>query len=88
MLSELDLRVRHVIYRTFSEGGVPRASALAAQLNLPIDEIKADYQRLHEARAIVLDERTKEVWMALPFSAVPTPHRVTSGNRSWYANCA
>ena len=26
--------------------------------------------------------------MALPFSAVPTPHRVTSGARSWYANCA
>lgn len=67
---------------------MPRASALAAPLNLPIDEIKAAYQRLHEARAIVLDERTKEVWMALPFSAVPTPHRVTSGKRSWYANCA
>lgn len=88
MLSELDLRVRHAIYRTFAEGGVPRAAALSAQLTTPIDEIKAAYQRLHDARAIVLDERTKQVWMALPFSAVPTPHRVTSGTRSWYANCA
>jgi hypothetical protein len=88
MLPELVLRVRHAIYRTFAEGGVPRAAALSAQLNIPIDEIKASYQQLHEARAIVIDHRTKEVWMALPFSAVPTPHRVTSGERSWYANCA
>jgi hypothetical protein len=88
MLPQLVLRVRHAIYRTFAEGGVPRSAALSAQLNIPIDEIKASYQRLHEARAIVIDARTKEVWMALPFSAVPTPHRVTSGERSWYANCA
>lgn len=88
MLSELDLRVRHAIYRTFAEGAVPRAAALSTQLNIPIDEIKAAYQRLHAERAIVLDERTREVWMALPFSAVPTPHRVISGKRSWYANCA
>ena len=88
MLPEPVLRVRHAIYRTFAEGGVPRAAALSAQLTIPIDEIKASYQQLHEARAIVIDHRTKEVWMALPFSAVPTPHRVTSGERSWYANCA
>jgi hypothetical protein len=88
MLSELVRRVRHAIYRTFAEGGVPRSAALSAQLNIPLDEIKAAYQRLDEAHAIVLDHRTKEVWMALPFSSVPTPHRVTSGERSWYANCA
>ena len=26
--------------------------------------------------------------MANPFSAVPTPHQVHAGRRSWYANCA
>jgi hypothetical protein len=26
--------------------------------------------------------------MLHPFSAVPTPHRVVSAGRSWYANCA
>ena len=88
MLSELVLRVREAIYRTFAEGGVPRSAALSAQLNIPLEDIKLAYQRLDEAHAIVLDQRTKEVWMALPFSAVPTPHRVTSGNRGWYANCA
>ena len=88
MLPEPLRRVRHAIYRTFTEGGVPRAAALSTQLQLPVEDIKLAYQRLDDARAIVLDRRTKEVWMALPFSAVPTPHRVTSGGRSWYANCA
>ena len=88
MLSELVLRVRHAIYRTFAEGGVPRSAALSAQLKISIEDIKLAYQRLDEVHAIVLDRRTQEVWMALPFSAVPTPHRVTSGERAWYANCA
>ena len=88
MLSELGLRVRQAIYQTFAEGGVPRAASLSAQLNVPVEDVKLAYHRLHDARAIVLDDRTQEVWMALPFSAVPTPHRVTSGERSWYANCA
>lgn len=88
MLSELVLRVRHAIYRTFADGGVPRSASLCAQLNIPLEDVQLSCQRLHDARAIVLDGRTREVWMALPFSAVPTPHRVTSGERSWYANCA
>ena len=83
MLSEPLRRVRHAIYRTFADGGVPRAAALSTQLQLPVEDIKLAYQRLHDAHAIVLDHRTTEVWMALPFSAVPTPHRVTSGGRSW-----
>jgi hypothetical protein len=26
--------------------------------------------------------------MAMPFSALPTPYRVTAGSASWWANCA
>ena len=49
----------------------------------------AAYQRLHAAHAVVLDPRTREVWMALPFSSVPTPFQVRGiGDRSWFANCA
>jgi len=40
MLSELVLRARHAIYRTFAEGGVPRAAALSAQLNIPLDDVE------------------------------------------------
>ena len=45
-------------------------------------------ERLHAAHAIVLDPRTRETWMALPFSSVPTPFAIDGGGRSWFANCA
>jgi hypothetical protein len=88
MLSELVLRVRHAIYRTFAEGGIPLSATIADKFNIPHDDIRLAYTRLQEAHAIVLDPHSREVRMALPFSAVPTPHLVSSGQRSWYANCA
>jgi hypothetical protein len=88
MLTELVLRVRHAIYRTFAEGGVPLSATLSTQLGIPTDEIRAAYERLHEMHAIVLNPHSREVWMALPFSAVPTPFRVEGMGRTWFANCA
>jgi hypothetical protein len=88
MLSELVLRVRHAVYRTFAEGGIPLSASLATQLHLPPEDVRDAYERLHEAHALVLDPHSREVWMALPFSAVPTPFRVDGGDRSWFANCA
>src|SRR5687767_13188147 len=88
MHSEPVLRVRHAVYRSFAEGHIPLAATLAETLHLPLDEIQLAYARLHEAHALVLDPHAKEVRMALPFSAVPTPHRVIGADRSWFANCA
>src|SRR5918993_3369566 len=88
MLTEQVLRVRHAVYRSFAGGQIPLAATLADELHLPVDEIQLAYARLNEAHALVLDPHSKEVRMALPFSAVPTPHRVTSADRSWFANCA
>ena len=83
-----DGRIRHAIYKAFAEGGIPLSATLAHQLHLPHDEILGAMERLHAAHAIVLDPRTREVSMALPFSAVPTPQQVEGGGRAWYANCA
>ena len=38
--------------------------------------------------AIVLAPATLNIWMAHPFSAVPTPYPVVSGSRTYWANCA
>ena len=35
-----------------------------------------------------LDPATAAIRMANPFSAVPTPYRVLTADRWWYANCA
>ena len=67
---------------------MPLSANLAAQLDIPLADVRSAYLRLEEAHAIVLDPHSPEVRMALPFSAVPTPHRVIGGNRSWFANCA
>ena len=88
MLSDLVLRVRYTVYRTLAEGGTPLSATIASKLHMPVDEVREAYRRLHEAHALVLDPHSHEVWMALPFSAVPTPFRVESGDRSWFANCA
>ena len=87
-LQEIDYRIRYAIYATFAEGGVPLSAILSAKLRIPSDELRDAYDRLHRARAIVLDPHTHEVWMALPFSAKPTAFRVLGENREWYACCA
>jgi len=83
-----DARVRHAIYRTFSEGGIPRSEMLSHQLQMTLAEVRSALERLHAAHAIVLDPRTREPWMALPFSSVPTAFSIEGGGRSWFANCA
>ena len=83
-----DARIRHAIYKTFAEGGIPRTTTLCKQLRLQEPELRAAMDRLHNSHAIVLEPRTREPWMALPFSSVPTAFSVEGGGRSWFANCA
>jgi Alkylmercury lyase len=86
-MDALDLRVRNHVYRRFVDlGRAPTVAALRDEL--PDVDVAAALLRLHDAHALVLDANTRELRMANPFSAVPTPHRVEAGGRSWYANCA
>jgi hypothetical protein len=43
---------------------------------------------LAEAHTIVLAPGSRSIWMAHPFSAVPTLYPVVSGGTSYWANCA
>jgi hypothetical protein len=70
--------VRHLIYSRFaSTGEAPAREEIDARTGGRAVELLTD---LHERHAIVLDE-DGHVRMALPFSAVPTAHRVTAGER-------
>src|SRR5688572_26527125 len=83
---ELDQRVRWVVYDvTMREGAPPLASQLAIFLDMPLDDVRASLQRLASARMLVMQEG--EILMAGPFSAVPTPFRVTTSEFSCYGNC-
>ena len=52
-----DARVRHAIYKTFSEGGIPRSEMLSHQLRMTVAEVRTAMERLHAAHAIVLESR-------------------------------
>ena len=87
-MDALDLRVRNHVYSTFvGEGRACTTAETAAALGLADGEVADAYRRLHDAHALVLDD-DGGIRMANPFSAVETPHRVESGGRSWFANCA
>jgi hypothetical protein len=87
-LSAFDLRVRHAVYASFASAAIPAAAAIARVLHARPEEIRDAYERLAGAHVLVLDRESREVRMAIPFSAVPTPFVVESGARRWWANCA
>ncbi len=86
---EIDRRVRHGIYQSFMETArAPTAAGLASALDLPLDAVARSIDRLAAAHAIALAPGTRNVWMAFPFSAVPTAYPVTTAQRTYWANCA
>jgi len=83
------LAIRKLTYRQFGDRGRPPTGVeIAASAGVDISEIRASWQRLHDAHAVVLDASSGELRMANPFSAIPTSFRVHADNRWWYANCA
>ena len=86
----MDADVRRHVYGRLGEGGpAPTVAETALVLGLDAHEVETAYRRLHEQRALVLRPGTSEIWMAHPFSAVPTDYEVEADDgRRWWANCA
>jgi hypothetical protein len=89
ILEGLDREVRYRVYAALAATArAPTAASLAEPLGVETVDLRAALERLHAAHALVLDEATREVRMALPFANSPTAYRVESGDRAWDANCA
>jgi len=83
-----DLTIRNATYACFVElGRAPARADIAALLDVAERTVDDAWERLHDEHAIVLDSAGR-LLMANPFSAVPTPFRVTADGRRWNANCA
>ena len=67
---ELDQRVRWYVYDVTMREGVP---PLASLLDMSVDDVRASFERLANARRPVMQDG--EILMAAAFSAVPTPFR-------------
>jgi hypothetical protein len=61
---------------------------LAAALGHPTDDALALLRELGERHAVTLTDDGRAVLMANPFSAVPTPYRVTANGVDTWASCA
>jgi Alkylmercury lyase len=84
-----DLALRNHVYRRFAElGRAQTVAETAEELGLSADEAETGLRRLHDAHWLVLEGDRPAIRMANPFSAIPTPHLVEAGGRTWYANCA
>jgi hypothetical protein len=86
--TDLDASVRLAVYRTIvEEGRPPTPVELAGTLGLGVPDVEASLRRLAEEHALVLAPGSPYVWMAPPFSAIPTPFDVAVGERRYFANC-
>ena len=81
-------RLRGHLYRRIRDTGtVPSRAELAAGLAAADIEVDQALRFLADTCVLALDEHG-EVWMAHPFSAVPTPFRVETPIGAYWANCA
>jgi hypothetical protein len=85
MLTETDYRVRFAIYQSFADGVKPTSAILAPKVRLPQAAVYDSFARLKNEKIVVLDPHTKEITVAMPFSASQTPFRVLAGEHTYFA---
>jgi hypothetical protein len=80
--------VRLAVYRSFLERGRPPVPAeLCETVGTDQAAIEDALQRLHDDHMLVLAPGTPYIWMANPFSALPTPFVTDVDGREWFGNC-
>ena len=77
----------HLYRRVRDSGAIPTRAELANQPGTTDTEVDDALRFLADSHVLVLDQQG-EVLMAHPFSAVPTPYRVETAARTYWANCA
>jgi hypothetical protein len=83
----LENDVRLFIYEHFvAECRAPTMLETAQPFGLDPDQIREVLDALAEKHVLVLHPGSHEIWMAMPFSAIPTAFRVIRGGSVWWAN--
>ena len=83
-----DRDVRLLVYERFVEEGLPpSADDVAAGLSLSRADVEASFARLEEGHVLVFAPGTRNIWMANPLSAFPTPFRVETPRGGYWGTC-
>ncbi len=86
---DFDTRVKSAIYDWTARTTLPPTVVEAAGVVAATpEEVRDAYARLFRNRVLFLEPDGETIRMAPPFSAVPTQHRVTIGDREYFANCS
>jgi hypothetical protein len=82
-----DLDIRHFIYSTFAETGRPPTTLeTAGHFTISIAAVEGAYERLGNAHHIALAPGSHGIWMAHPFSGLPTNYVTEIEDKRYYAN--
>ena len=65
----------------------PTHAELAEAAGISVDEVPAALRELAGQRMLVLRPGTDEIWMAAPYSAVPTDYVAVVNGRRHFGNC-
>jgi hypothetical protein len=71
-----------------ARGVPPSTSVIASHFDTTVDAARQSLADLKIGKTILTHACSGEIWMAGPFSAVPTPYRVFGSKVAWWANCA
>lgn len=89
LFTSLERAVRLFVYRHFIDTTrAPDVATIADAVKAKSDAVISALKRLADLHALVLAPATTSIWMAHPFSAVPTAYPVSTGGRTYWANCA
>ena len=82
-----DSAVRHFIYSTFAETTHPPSTNEAADhFGTTIASIEGAYEKLADAHHIALAPGSHSIWMAHPFSGIPTNFVTEIGGKKYWGN--
>lgn len=88
-MSGVDRVVRTAALDLLIDGeGDATPDQIAARTGLQTEEVAASLHRLAAEHRLVLTPSGESVWMAHPFSGVPTDYQARIGEKQWWANCA
>jgi len=82
-----DLDIRHFIYTTFA--GMcrpPTTCESAGHFDISIADVENAYERLAATHHIALAPGSHAIWMAHPFSALPTNYAAEVKHKKYWSN--
>jgi hypothetical protein len=85
-VSDTDVRVA-ILGHFLHHFSAPTHHDIADALGISESEAESAFGRLADDHALVLAPGSPHIWMAHPFSAMPTGFTVRSGTHEWWGNC-